>query len=451
MRIKNTTIGIIKRLLGGKNTRPLRSIISRTPAADLVEIFGLLNDREVKLFIDALIASDKISLVLRELPELQLVNILQLMDRPKLIVLLDYFPEDDAAFFLSLLEEEQRTDYLQQLDEKRRLRLIQLLSYPEDSAGRIMNSSVFCLPANLSAREGIEYLRAKAKEQSFYYIYIVDDEDRLMGVVSLRELATTDAESKLQNISKKDIITVSPFSPQEEVAQLVDKYGFVAVPVVDEHRKLIGVITVDEVVDIIQAEATADIYASAGLQEDDRVYSKAMFSFKNRIPWMALNMFTAILASSVVSSFEETMNQAIVLATLNNIVAGMGGNTAIQTLTIMTRGIALNDFAFTTQLKAVIKELKVGLLLGMSSGILAGIVIGLWKQNFWVGIIIGSAMALNAIIATGMGASIPLLLKKLKLDPAIGSGVLVTTMTDCFGFFSFLGIATLVLKYVGHL
>jgi magnesium transporter len=448
MNLNTTNISIVKRLLGGRNSRPLKSILNKIEAADLSKLFSYLNDRETRLFIDALMSVDKASDALKELPPPQLREILVKLDTQKLVTLLTYGPEDDSAYFLTLIEpEEERAQILKLIEPVLRNRLSQLLSYPRGSAGRNMTTQVFSLPAHLAVQEAIEEVRKRSHEESVYYIYCTDEANRLVGVVSLRELVTAPAQKPIQELMKADLVTVRADTDSQKVAELVSHYDFVALPVVDETKRLIGLITVDDVLDIIQDQATADIYATAGLQKDDRVYTKPFQSFKNRLPWMLLNLMLAIFISSVVSLFEETMSSLIILASLNNIVAGIGGNTAIQTLTVVTRGLATGDFNFISYFKAVIKEIKVGLSLGLVTGICAGFVVYLWKGNSTVGIVIGIAMVLNSLVASGMGAVIPILLKRMKWDPASGSGVLVTALTDSFGFFSFLGIATLAMKY----
>lgn len=451
MRLNPTTISIIKRLLGGKNNRPLKSILSRVEPADLASLLSNLNRRDRNLLIEALISTDQAAEVLKELPDQKLEIYLTQLEKPKLLVLLNYFAEEDSAYFLNLFSKEEQTQLLSQLSQKRRSRLQQILSYPEDSAGRLMNTFVFTLPENLTAQEAIRCIREKSQEKSFYYIYCVSEQLQLKGVISLRELVTASTDCKITELSKKDIISIPPDTSAEDVAQLVDRYGFIAVPVVSQENQLLGVITVDEVVDIIQEQATADIYASAGLQEDDRVYSPASRSIKSRLPWMLLNLILASYVSSVVSLFENTMSQIIILASLNNIVAGMGGNTAIQSLTIFTRGLALDDFQYISKFKAILKESIVGLVNGVITGVFAGLLVYFWKSSATVGMIICVSMILNSLIAATVGSVVPLILKRYNLDPAAGSGVLVTTLTDSFGFFSFLGIASLVLKYYGHL
>lgn len=451
MTLNNTNIAIIKRLLSGKNTRPLRSILSKLAPADLAGLFNHLNTREKNLFLDALIALDVASTVLEELPEQQLKPILSSLDKAKFLVLLNYSSEDEASFFLSCFPEDEVHAWLELVDPKRKQKLELLMSYPEHSAGRIMNTQFFSLPASISCSDATEKLRSYAQADSIYYIYCVDDDGRLIGVISLRELVTAKADAKLKELNTKSVISISPDTNEEEVAQLIEKYDFVAIPVVDKEMRMLGIVTVDEILDVIQDQVTQDIYATAGLQEDDRVYSTAKRSIKNRLPWMAFNLVLASYVSSVVSLFEKTMSEVIILATLNNIVAGMGGNTGIQTLTVFTRGIARGDFQFTTYTKALLKEATVGLTNGIVTGCLAGVLVYFWKDSAIVGSIICISMILNSLVASIVGSMVPILLKKYNFDPAAGSGVIVTMITDSFGFFSFLGIATLGLKYFGHL
>ena len=451
MTLNNTNIAIIRRLLSGKNTRPLRAILAKLAPTDLASLFGHFSTRESNLFVDALIAMDVAPTVLLQVPNQKLLPILQALEANKLLVLLTYSAEDEAAALVQLFEHEERESLLAKLEDKRREKLQRILSYPEGSAGRLMNTKVFTLPAILSCREATEQLRDYAQAESIYYIYCRGERGELTAVISLRELVTAPAEAKLSDLNARQIVAVGPESREEDVAQIFEKYDFIAVPVVDAEQKLLGIVTVDEILDVIQDQVDSDIYASAGLQEDDRVYSSASRSIKNRLPWMAFNLVLAAYVSSVVSLFEKTMSEVIILASLNNIVAGMGGNTGIQSLTVFTRGLARGDFQFISYSKAITKELSVGLVNGLVTGVLAGLLVFVWKGSAIVGSILCVSMILNSLVATALGSSVPILLRKYNFDPAAGSGVIVTMITDSFGFFSFLGIASLGLQHFGHL
>jgi len=226
---------------------------------------------------------------------------------------------------------------------------------------------------------------------------------------------------------------------------VVARYNLLAVPVTDAEGRMLGVITVDDVIDVIQEEATEDIYHLAGLSGEDRVFSPAHQSIRKRMPWMLVNLGTAFLASWVVGLFEHTIQEIVALAVFLPVVAGMGGNGATQTLTVITRGIALGEIEFSTGLRAVAKEVAVGIAIGAATGLVSAGIVWLWNGNPWLGLVLLLAMIANLAIAGLVGATVPLVLKALRQDPALGSGVIVTTFTDCCGFFAFLGIATLLL------
>ena len=246
-----------------------------------------------------------------------------------------------------------------------------------------------------------------------------------------------------------DIISVRADTDQEDVAQQVASYNLLAIPVVDEENKLVGVITVDDVIDVIKDEATEDVYRLAGVGGDDRVFTRPSESLRKRLPWLQVNLVTAFLAASVVAIFEDSIAQWATLAVFMPVVAGMGGNAAMQTLTVIVRGIALGELTFANTRKALLKEAVVGLGNGVACGIVAGLVVWIWKGNAWLGLVIASAMLINMFVAATAGTLIPLGLRAMKVDPALASSVFITTLTDVFGFLSFLGLATLVLKYVG--
>lgn len=450
MKLNATNTAIIKRLLIGRNSRPLLSILSRVEPADLASLITHLNSRETQLMLDALMVIHRISDVLIELPTQHLERLLSEIEDSMLLNLLIYAPEEHAAYLLSVLAAEKQEEILLQLEVPKRQRIRLFLAYPKDSAGRIMQPQVFTIPTSLTAAQAIDYIRGKSQELSIYYLYCVNESNQLIGVVSLRVLATSKAEIPVSELIRRDVVTVKPDTPSKEVARLVAHYDFVAIPVVDESNRLMGVVTVDDILDIVQEEATANIYTQALLQKDDRVYTPAWQSLRNRIPWMVLNLGLAAVASSIVSLFEETMSHLIILASLKNIVAGIGGNTAIQTLTVVTRGLATGDFTFISKAKGILKETIVGSTLGLITGILCALLVYMWKGSLLVSIVICISMILNSFIAALFGALIPLALQRFRWDPAIGSGVIATMITDIFGFVSFLGIASLGLRLVGQ-
>jgi magnesium transporter len=268
-------------------------------------------------------------------------------------------------------------------------------------------------------------------------------------VVSLRRLLLVPPATPLKRIMTTDLISVRVDTDQEEVARQVASYNILAIPVVDEENKLAGIITVDDVIDVIKDEATEDVYRLAGLSGDDRVFSKPSESLRKRLPWLQVNLVTAFLAASVVALFEGTIAKWATLAVFMPVVAGMGGNAAMQTLTVIVRGIALGELTFANTRQALFKEALVGLANGFGCGLVAALVVWAWKGSPGLGAVIGAAMVINMFVAATAGTLIPLGLRALKVDPALASSVFITTLTDVFGFLSFLGLASLLLRYVG--
>lgn len=451
MKLNPTNKAILKRLLVGRNSRPLKSIIQRVEAADLASYLTQLTKLEKRRLIEALITVQKAGPVLEQIPESQLEGQLEDIDDEKLARILKHSSINQGSYLLQFVDPMRHEPLLVNLSKDKKEKLLQFLNYPEDSAGRIMDSHFFTMSAELTAREGLELLRQKSKEESIYYIYCVSEDLRLTGVVSLRDLATSDPETVINELTKKELVTVQPEMPEEKVAQLVSHYDFIALPVVDDQGKILGIITVDDVLDIIEEQATADIYASAGLQESDRVYSPVSQKIINRTPWMLLNLLLAGAASFVLHFFEGLLGELVILAVTKNIVTSTSGNAAIQTLTVTTRGLAVDDFQYISKKLVMIRETMVGMTMGFITGSIAGLAIYLLKNDlnysFVVGLIMFSSMVATSFVACIAGVGVPIALKHLGRDPAVGSGVIVTVITDIFGFFSFLGLATLAMPY----
>ena len=298
----------------------------------------------------------------------------------------------------------------------------------------------------MTAGEAITALQGSRDVEVVFYLYVIDARRHLVGVVSLRRLLLVSPATPLKRIMTTDIISVRVDMDQEEVARLVASYNLLAIPVVDEENKLVGVITVDDVIDVIKDEATEDVYRLAGLTGDDRVFSRPSESLRKRLPWLIVNLATAFLAASVVALFQNTISIVTALAVFMPVVAGMGGNAATQTLTVIVRGIALGELTWTNSRKALLKETLVGLGNGLACGLVGALVVYLVKGDGWLGTILAMAMVINMFVAATAGTLIPLALRALKVDPALASSVFITTLTDVFGFLSFLGLGTLFIK-----
>lgn len=402
--------------------------------------------------LDGLISVKRAGAVLVQIPETQLQELLDGLEDQVLDDILSGTAVYDGAFLISnILDEDRRQGLLTRLPKTERDLLVQFLNYPEDSAGRMMTTHFFSVPTNITAQEGLDLLRGRSPEDSLYYIYCVNEDQKLVGVVSLRMLVTASPSTPIEKLARKDVVYVTAETSSEKVAKIVSHYDFIAIPVVNASEQLVGIVTVDDVVDIIQEQAQAEVYARAGLQQDDRVHSSVKQKIKNRLPWMILNLGLSGIASVVVYQFENVMEAFVILAVTKNIVASTSGNTAIQCLTVVTRGIATNDFQFTTYARAFMKELTTGSVIGLVMGLVSGIALYLFTFNEANSLMIGSvmflSMLLTSVVGACAGAGVPFLLHYFHRDPAVSSGVLVTVFTDIFGFFSFLGLATLAAHY----
>ena len=420
------------------------ALLERMEPADIASFISN-EEQYFSQLVSILIEINEIGSVLEEMPSDKLTPFLTEMTDSQMDSLFQTAPIDDLVYLFPFIPEEKQDAILSR--SSRREQIQRFLDYSKDQAGRIMRTPVFSLPAHTTAVDSIQHLRKRSEEESIFYIYCTNNDGELIGVVSVRQVATAPAHTILQDLMKKDVISVQPTMTTREVARTAAHYDFLSLPVTNEQGKLLGLITLDDIIDIIQDQNTANLYARVGLQRQETVHTSPWVSIKNRIPWMCLNLGLAIIASSVISLFEQTMSRLIVLASLKNIVASMGGNTAIQTLTVTTRGIATGEFRFTSFSQALLKELIVGLFMGVIMGIGTGFIVYFWKNDPLVSVVIAIAMVLNFLMAVVMGAIVPILLTMFKRDPAVGSGVLVTMITDIFGFFTFLFIAQMGLRY----
>ncbi len=423
--------------------------IGKSHPADIALLFKGLNPTEVRQFFDILFSVRRAAKTLTELPAELLPDILALIDDEKIARVIVRANPDDAVTIIDSLPEERRESILSLLDPERREEVRELISYPEDTVGRIMNTDFMALPPDTTAQGAIDKIRERGELESFFYLYVVDNDNRLVGVVPIRNLVIAPRERKLSEMMIAEPIKGDVFMDQEEAARLVAKYELLALPVVDEGGRLEGIITVDDVIDIINEESTEDMYKMAGLAEEDRVFTPVSRSFRMRLPWTLLNLITTGLAASVVTLFQGTITELVALVTFMPIVAGVGGNGATQTATVIIRGIALGELEFSSAWKAIVKQVTVNTFLALAAGTLIALLAILWQGNPFLGLVLALAMILNLGLVAGLsGAVIPLLLKALKFDPALGSGIIVTGLTDAFGFLSFLGLATLFIRYM---
>ena len=417
----------------------LAQLLAELPDKDRQSVFSLLLERNSRLAMEALseLGPEVGASLLAGRPPEEIVKLTQELPSDDVASIIDHLPEDLASSVLELMQKKPASADVGEL-----------LEYPEKTAGRIMNPKVFALSEDLTAAEAITALQASRDVEMVFYLYVIDARRHLVGVVSLRRLLLVRPETPLKRIMTTDLISVRVDINQEEVARLVASYNLLAIPVVDEENKLVGVITVDDVIDVIKDEATEDVYRLAGLASDDRVFTAPSDSLRKRLPWLVVNLATAFIAASVVKLFEGTIGVVTSLAVFMPVVAGMGGNAATQTLAVIVRGIALGELTWRNTRKALLKEATVGIGNGVACGIVGAGVVWLMQGNPFLGAILGLAMVINMFVAAIAGTLIPLALRALKVDPALASSVFITTLTDVFGFLSFLGLGALFIKYL---
>lgn len=445
----------VRRLIRRGATTRAMNVLHKGRPADVAQVLHGLNELDRHAVFAALSQQDR-ELAAGSLSELGVeegIELLHSLSPEDIAQVLQELPSDDAALFLEQFPEELRERLLDLMKIEASTDVQELLSFAEYTAGRIMTPDVFALTEDLTVGEAVSAIqKASSDIELVFYLYIVDDRSHLVGVVSLRQLLLVPPTTPLKKIMSTDVISVRTETDQEEVARIVARYNLLGVPVVDEENKLVGVVTVDDVLDVIREEATEDIYALAGVSSDDNALSAPIRSVRLRLPWLLVNLATAILASTVVHLFEGTIAQVTVLASLMPIVAGMGGNAATQTLAVIVRGLALGEVTWENSRRVIFKESLVALANGLATGIVAAFVVWLWyganTKMAIIGGIIALAMINNMLIAGVAGTAIPLVLKRLKADPALASTVFVTTCTDVGGFMSFLGLATLLLKFL---
>ena len=445
----------VRRLVRRGATARAMNVLRKARAADVAQVLHELNDLDRHAVFAALVHSDKelASAGLSELALEEAVGLLTALSIEDIAQVLQELPSDDAALFIGELPEEQRESLLDLMKIEASTDVQELLRFEENTAGRIMTPDVFAVNEDLTVGEAISQIqKASSDVELVFYLYITDERKHLVGVTSLRRLLLVGPTTPVRKIMSTDVISVRADTDQEEVARVVQKYNLLGIPVVDAENKLVGVVTFDDIFDVIREEATEDIYALAGVRSEENALSAPARSVKLRLPWLLVNLATAILASSVVRLFTGTIEQMAALAALMPIVAGMGGNAATQTLAVIVRGLALGEVTWENSRRVLFKEALVGLANGVANGLVAAVIVcalyGFTLRSLLLGGIIAAAMITNMFIAGIAGTIIPIVLKRLKADPALASTVFVTTCTDVGGFFAFLGLATLLLRFL---
>ncbi len=436
----------IKRLLRRGATSHLTKIVNMAHAADLSAIFRSLSGSNQKKLFDLINDIEKKGFLLMELDEDILLDLVEGMDTDLLVKILEKLPENDAADLLSVLPEEKADILLKKMKEKGVEDVVDLLKYDEETAGRIMVTDVIALKQDMTVKEAIANIQKEHEDAEMpFYLYVVDDYGKLVGVSSLRQLVLVPPETQLKDIMATDVISVQPEMDQEEVARIVARYDFLAVPVVDEGHRLVGIVTVDDIIDVLRSEATEDILKMAGAGEEF-VETKSVFkSIRIRLPWLFASCIGGILASLIVGYFSGMLNKMVYLVAFMPVIAGMGGNVGTQSSTIVVRGLAMGRINIRDIMKVVLKEISTGFILGLIYGLIIAFVAEFRYSVEFLSLSVGLAMICSMSMAALMGSLLPMLFARVHIDPAVATGPFVTTATDIVSVFFYFQIASVLL------
>jgi magnesium transporter len=335
------------------------------------------------------------------------------------------------------------------MDDESAKEIKDLLHYEEYTAGSIMTTEFVSLSANQTVRSAMYILKDEApRAETIYYVYVVDEEKKLIGVISLRDLIVSDDDTMISEITNDRVVSVSVGEDQEEVARKIKDYNFLAVPVVDFQNHLLGIITVDDVMDVMDEEASDDYSKLAAVSDMDNIDRNPVSAARKRLPWLIILLFLGMLTASLIGRFEDTLDQVAILAVFIPLIAGMAGNTGTQALAVAVRGIATGDLEKENKMKLIIREAGTGLITGGTCGVLVALVIYLWQGNFFLGVLVGISILFTLIVATLAGALIPLFMHRMKIDPAVASGPFITTINDIISILIYFGMATLFMSYL---
>jgi magnesium transporter len=443
--IDKTDLLRIKTALEGDDAE-LQLVLNDYHASEITILFEKLPQEAKERIINILptdIASEVISEMTEESHPEDLLVGLHPEKRSEIVEEMDY---DVATDIISQLDKEDQQEILEDIDQEDATSIRALLNYHEDTAGGLMNSEVICVNINLDKKDALdEIIRQSEEMEEFYTIYVVDDHKTLQGILSIKDVIKARGEARVRDLVQTDFVYVKAELDQEEVAKLISQYNLTTIPVVDDHMKLLGRITVDDIIDVMEAENTEDILKISGVSEDEELSGNWQDAVKSRLPWLVINLGTAFLAASIIRNFDATVKNLAVISAYMTIIAGMGGNTATQALAVTVRRISLSDLSDRQAYNTVLKELLVGLVNGACNGLIVFAVAYFYDANPMLGLVLFLAMTGNLIVAGLTGASIPLILKRVGIDPAVASSIIITTFTDCIGFFLPLWLASKLL------
>jgi len=448
-KIKELSVKII-RLLEEKKAQEVKEIVDDlypTEFAELTDYLSLAQTIEIfKLLKD----DEKIAELLSELDTELQSNIMEALGKEKASDILEEMDTDEAVDFLGEITPQESRELLDLMPKEEAEEIEELLKYEENTAGSIMNNEFVALPEDLTAEEAISKIRELSPEaEMIYYVYIVDKRERLIGVISLRDLIVADPKAKISEIMEEDVVSVLDTEDQEVAARIISDYDFLALPVIDKKGVLLGIITVDDIIDVMQEEVTEDIYKMVGsseIFEDKLIKASSLTRAKARLPWLFICMAGEILSGTVIKFHSDTLQTVIAMAFFIPIIMAMGGNVGAQSSTITVRGLATGQLKIDELWHNIWTETKVGSLIGLIAGIVIVLVALIWQDNYVLGLVIGLSLCITMITAATVGTLLPLIFTKIKIDPAIAAGPFITTIVDVGSLLIYFGFGTFLFK-----
>jgi magnesium transporter len=439
-----------QRLLRRGAITNLTKMLGRMHPADIAKVVNHLSSPKEKRTVFELVRGEaQRGQVLSELDSDSINQVLADLPASDVAWLLKDLGPDDVAYILGVLPEERAQEILALMKTEDSTEIADLLKYPKDSAGAIMTTEFFSLPEDTTAQEAIRRLQHATDAEMVFYIYVTDKENHLVGVLSLRQLLTVPPNTPLKNIMTRDVISVTVDTDQEEVARQVASYNLLAIPVVEKDNTLVGIITVDDVVDVIREEATEDMLKMAGaLEEETQSKSSSLAAARLRLPWLFTNLIGSLVSGAILWLFRFTIQEVVAIVSFIPVIAAMGGNVGLQSSTLIIRGLATGSIELTDVWKVFFREIRITLLMGLACCVILTLVGWLWHGHAVLGMVIGASMLIAFIVSTSMATFMPILLKRMGIDPAIAAGPFVTTANDITGISIYLTLATVFLEYL---
>lgn len=441
------TLYIIKALKENKK-KEIDAILDELQPYDIAQIYEALPEKHRKRFL-LYLNIEMLADLMGELDTEEQIDVLNKLGIEKKNKVLDEMDNDVLASLLHELSPEKKEALLSGMKKSESKIVQDIMNYPPETAGRLMTNRFVWIRDYYTVREAVEKLKVFAEfAETISYLYVIDHKRKLVGVVSYRDLLLAEPDDRIRNIMYERVISVLDTTDQEEVARMIERYDFLAIPVVNEDNVLVGIVTVDDIIDVVIQEATEDIEKLSASGKSIDFDTKALVAAYRRLPWLILLLFIGVLSGSIISSFEETLALVVPLAFFMPMISGMTGNTGTQSLAVVVRGLSYNDLEKKAILKLILREFLVGFIIGLVCGIIIAVIAFIWQGNPVLGLVVGASLFLTLIIGTLAGTIIPICLYRINIDPAIASGPLITTLNDIISLFIYFGIATMFIEYL---